>query len=67
VTLRTSKEFTHAVVYTGHPKAVCIENQTCSTDAHNLWKRGLKKESHLLILPPGKSHTGYILYKIQKY
>ncbi len=67
VHLITTNDFTHVVVYTGHPKAVCIENQTCSTDAHNLWAKGLKKESHLIVIPKGKKHTGSIIYKIEKY
>jgi len=67
VDLITSKEFTHAVVYTGEPHAVCIENQTCSTDAHNLWAKGLKKESHLLVVSPGQSKTGFISYIIRPY
>ena len=67
VTLKTSKEFTHVVVYTGHKKAICIENQTCSTDAHNLWGRGLTDESHLLILQGSKSHAGFIAYEIASY
>ena len=67
VRLETSKDFTHMVVYTGHKKAVCIENQTCSTDAHNLWARGFKKESHLMVIPKGKKHTGHITYKIEEY
>ncbi len=64
VVLKTSNDFTHIVVWTGHPKAICIENQTCSADAHNLWARGFKKESHLLTVAPGKSRTGYIEYVI---
>lgn len=65
VDLKTSKEFTHVVVYTGEPHAVCIENQTCSTDAHNLWAKGFKKESHLLTVAPGKTHAGFVSYIIQ--
>ena len=67
VTLKTSKDFTHVVVYTGDPNAVCIENQTCSTDAHNLHERGLGRASHLLIIPPHQSHTGHVLYKVTSY
>jgi aldose 1-epimerase len=59
VTLAASAAFTHAVVYTPpqHP-FFCIENQTSSTDAHNLWARGFKKESHLLVVAPGKIARG---------
>lgn len=64
VTLKTSDDFTHMVVYTGHKGAVCIENQTCSTNAINLYNRGLTKESHLLVLEPGATHTGFVCYEI---
>jgi galactose mutarotase-like enzyme len=52
------------VVYTGHKNAVCIENQTCSTDAHNLWDKKLRKESHLIVTPTGQSHTGHVDYVV---
>jgi len=67
VLLKTSHDFTHAVVYTGDKDAVCIENQTCSTDAHNLYARGLIKESHLMTIKPKQLHTGFINYEIQPY
>ncbi len=59
--LLASEDFTHMVVYTpqGRP-FFCLENQTCSTDAHNLHARGLTTESHLLIVPPGGSWTGWV-------
>jgi aldose 1-epimerase len=48
--------FSHSVVYT--PPAFpffCVENQSCSTDAHNLYARGLTDEARLTILGPGES------------
>jgi aldose 1-epimerase len=59
--------FRHLVIYTppGQP-FFCVENQTCSTDAHNLHERGLKKESNLIIVQPGKRHTGWIEYRFKK-
>jgi len=39
---------------------VCVENQTCSGDAHNLHARGLRGEAHLLILEPGQKHRGQV-------
>lgn len=66
VELQTSEEFSHTVVYTGHPNAVCIENQTCSTDAINLMNSNAYKASHVLMLRPHKIHSGYIYYKISK-
>jgi aldose 1-epimerase len=61
LTLRASDDFTHIVVFTppGRP-FFCIENQTCSTDAHNLYSRGLKTESHLLVVEPGAAWTGWV-------
>jgi aldose 1-epimerase len=67
VTLGASKEFTHMVVYTPPGKPFfCMENQTCSTDAHNLHARGLQKEAHLLIVDPGKSLSGWLYVKVER-
>ncbi len=67
VSLGGSKEFTHMVVYTppGRP-FFCMENQTCSTDAHNLHARGMERESHLLIADRGKSISGWVYVKVEK-
>jgi aldose 1-epimerase len=64
VTLGASREFTHAVVYTPARPTFCIENQTSSTDAHNLFARGLKREAHLQIVAPGKTARGSVDWKI---
>lgn len=65
--LKTSKEFTHMVLYTQEKNKgfICLENQTCSTDAINLAVKGFKKEAHLLTLAPSKSFTGYIEYRVE--
>lgn len=57
---RASKDFTHVVVFTPDRDYFCIENQTCSTDAHNLHARGLVRESHLQVLRPGKTTGGQV-------
>jgi aldose 1-epimerase len=64
VSLPASEDFTHMVVYTpaGRP-FFCLENQTCSTDAHNLHARGLTDESNLLIVEPGSSWTGWVEFR----
>jgi len=67
ITLRieTSSEFRHVVVYT--PKGqnfFCIENQTCMTDAHNAYNRGMEKESGLLVLDASKERSGSIRFSI---
>ena len=59
-----TKDFTHVVVYTPNTNFFCVENQTCSTDAHNLYAQGLKKESHLQILKPGEKASGFVDYRI---
>jgi aldose 1-epimerase len=65
VTLVASKEFTHLVVFTpkGRP-LFALEDQTCSTDAHNLWAQGKKRESHLLVVPPGGTQRGQVEWRI---
>ena len=65
VVLAASEEFTHMVVYIQPQNDFfCVENQTCSTDAHNLYARGLVDESHLLFVEPGGVHEGWIHFKI---
>jgi aldose 1-epimerase len=67
VTLIGSSEFTHMVVYTPAERPFfCMENQTCSTDAHNLHSRGLAKEAHLLIADKGKSISGWVYVKVER-
>jgi aldose 1-epimerase len=55
--------FRHLVVYTpsGQPW-FCVENQTCSTDAHNLYTNGLTLESGLQVLEPGKTASDEVTY-----
>lgn len=48
-----AKEFPHVVVYTPPRKAICIEPNTCPTDAFNLAERGMK--SDVIVLKPGDS------------
>jgi aldose 1-epimerase len=64
VSLPASPDFTHMVVYTpeGRPY-VCLENQTCSTDAHNLHARGLAAESNLLVVEPGGTWSGWVEFR----
>jgi aldose 1-epimerase len=65
VTLAASELFTHAVVYTPQGKGYfCIENQSCSTDAHNLYAQGLDKAAHLTILEPGQSLEAWIEIRV---
>jgi aldose 1-epimerase len=66
VTLRPSPAFTHVVVFTppGQP-FFCVENQTSSTDAHNLWANGARRASHLQIVEPGATARGFVDWKVE--
>jgi aldose 1-epimerase len=67
VSLGASKQFTHVVVFTPPNRPTfCIENQTSSTDAHNLHARGLVKEAHLILVDPGKTARGSVDWKITR-
>lgn len=73
--LRASGDFTHVVLYTMKAASegfVCLENQTSSTDAVNLHTRAvesgdaaLAEAAHLLVVPPGASHGGWIDYRVR--
>ncbi|MGI6778920.1 MAG: aldose 1-epimerase [Acetivibrionales bacterium] len=67
INIITSSDFTHRVVYTpqGQP-FFCIEPQTCSTDAINLYAKGISN-AHLMILPPGEVHSGTVAYIHEYY
>jgi aldose 1-epimerase len=63
-----SADFAHLVVWT--PKDApffCIENQTCSTDAHNLHAQGLRREANLQVAPPGKTASGQVELRIEGF
>jgi aldose 1-epimerase len=67
IRLNASKQFTHLVVYTPDKEPFfCVENQTCSTDAHNLYERGLKRESNLLICKPHSIESGWAEFEFQQ-
>jgi aldose 1-epimerase len=62
-----SAAFTHFVVYTPPDRPFfCLENQTSSTDAHNLHAQGKKQVAHLLVVPPGKSARGHVDWKVRR-
>lgn len=64
--LTTSEEFQKMVIYTPkNSNFFCLENQTCSTDAINLYTQGLKKESSLLILAPNEVKQGFIKFQFE--
>lgn len=64
VELEASKEFTHLVVFTpANQNFFCIENQSCSTNGHNMYAKGFEELSGLEIVRPQESANGYIQYK----
>lgn len=67
MSLKPTADFTHLVVYTPREGWFCVENQTCSTDAHNLFAKGFPKESHLQIVAPGKEHNGSVELRMETY
>lgn len=61
VTLTASDLFTHSVIFTPQTFPLfSVENQSCSTDAHNLYARGLDEEAHLSVLEPGQTLSAWI-------
>ena len=64
--LYASDIFTHSVTYTPPFESfLCVENQTNSTDCHNLYAKGFEEEAHLLILKPGESISGTIRFCLE--
>jgi aldose 1-epimerase len=67
VTLSGTADLTHLVIYTPPDRNFfCIENQTCSTDAHNLASAGARKVAHLQVVAPGKRAAGHINWTIRR-
>lgn len=65
INLAGSDFFTHSVVYTPIDQPYfCLENQSCSTDAHNLFAKGFEEAAHLTILEPGEIHTSWIEFSV---
>jgi aldose 1-epimerase len=65
IRISATPDFTHSVIYTlSDDPCFCLENQTCSTDAVNLYAQGRQDIAHLQIVPPGESLSGHIHYEI---
>ncbi len=61
LTLKASAFFTHTCIFSPpHYPFFCVENQSCSTDAHNLYAQGLKEVAHLAVLTPGESLASWV-------
>lgn len=68
IRLSASSDLTHCVVYTRQrEKFICVEHQTCSTDAINLSEKGHAEEAHLITLDSGQLHDGFMEYRIEHY
>jgi aldose 1-epimerase len=67
VILGGSREFTHVVLYTPPREPFfCVENQTSSTDAHNLHARGLIEAAHLQVAEPNRTARGTIEWRLSR-
>jgi aldose 1-epimerase len=67
VDLEATADFSHQVLYTPRgERFFCLENQTCSTDAHNLFDRGFARESGLKTVEPGQTHRGAVTYAVSQ-
>lgn len=67
IVISCSDEFKHYVVYTPQGKKFfCIEPQTCSTDAINLYNKGVK-HTGLLICPSKEIKKGLVSINFKKY
>jgi aldose 1-epimerase len=65
VDLEAAADFSHLVLYTPRgERFFCLENQTCSTDAHNLSARGFAEVSGLKTVAPGAVHHGSVRYAV---
>ena len=65
--ISATSEFTHQVIFTPQQiPAVCVESQTCSTDAINLYQQSapLREAAHLLEVQPGEAYSGAIQYSV---
>ena len=61
-----SADFTHAVIFTlGNGPFLCVENQSCSTDAINLFAQDKQDIAHLIEVQPGEESSGFIRYTIE--
>ncbi|HEY3992157.1 MAG TPA: aldose 1-epimerase [Ktedonobacteraceae bacterium] len=66
VRLAASADFTHTVIYTlGDGPYLCLENQTCSTDAINLFNNDRQDIAHLLEVQPGAESSGFIRFTVE--
>ena len=62
--LYASPEFARLVVYTpANAPWFCLENQTSSTDCHNLYAAGLQNAANLQLVAPGQCHRTWVEFR----
>ncbi len=67
MSIKCSNDFTHMVVYTPmDSKSFCVEPQTCSIDAMNLFSKGFEEVSGIIELQPNEKKRGTILMEMSK-
>jgi len=64
VTLKATEDFSHLVVFTPKQPFFCLENQTCSTDVHNL--SATCDHTGLQVVKPGESVSGTVMIVAEK-
>lgn len=68
LSLRASPEFGHFVTYIPRGRDFfCLENQSCSPDAHNLFAKGHEEASGLRVLAPGEESCGAVIMEFQTF
>lgn len=67
ISLMSSDDFSHMVIYTPKGKRFfCMENQTCATNAHNLYDQGLVDISGLKFVEPESKFGGFVEFLTEK-
>ncbi len=67
IMLTCSPEFKNMVVYAqAEKKFFCLENQSCSTDAHNMHYKGFVNEAGIEFAEVGRITSGFIRFRVEK-
>lgn len=67
ITLMSSDDFSHIMIYTPKGKRFfCMENQTCATNAHNLYNQGMQDISGLKFVEPKSRFGGFVKFVTEK-
>lgn len=67
ITLNSSDDFSHIAIYTPKGKRFfCMENQTCATNAHNLYNQGMENIPGLKFVEPNSRFGGFVEFTTEK-